>query len=45
MVIRMLKKFSDNFNKEVGNMKMYIETIEKNRLEMKNTVSEMKNML
>ena len=41
-LIRMLKKLSENFNKEIVSIKKDIETIFKNQSEMKNTITEMK---
>lgn len=36
---------SDNFNNEMGKIKMQIENITKNQSEMKNGITEMKNTL
>ena len=38
LVIRMLSELSENFNKDIGNLK-------KNQSEMKNTITEIKNTL
>ena len=43
LVLKMLNelhKFSENFNKEIKNIKMKIEIIKGNQSEMKNTLSE-----
>ena len=52
LVIKMLFKhrgsvdeFSENFNKEIKNIKMEMEIIKGNQSEMKNTLSEMKSIL
>ena len=47
MVIRMLKKLNENYKELSGNfiiMKKYIETMNKNELEMKNAISEMNTL-
>ena len=38
-------ELSENFNKEIRNLKMAIENRGKNLLEMKNTLTEIKNIL
>ena len=52
LIIKMLNKlrgnideFSENFNKEVKNIKIDMEIIKGNQLEMKNTLSEMRSIL
>ena len=48
MVIRMLKKLTDNYkelSENYNSMKKEIETINKNQEEMRNTISEIKNTL
>ena len=45
VVTRILNDLNDNFNKEIGNMKMKIENIKKNQSEIENTIAEMKNKL
>ena len=42
MIIRMLKKHSENFNKEIVSIKKDIETTEKNQAEIKNMRSVQK---
>ena len=48
MVIRMLKKLTDNYkewSENCNSMKKEIETINKNQEDMKNTISEIKTTL
>ena len=48
MVIKMLKKLTDNYKELSGkynSMKKEIETINKNQVEMMDTISEIKNTL
>ena len=52
VVIKMLNKvmgsvdeFSENFNKEIKNIKVEMEIIKGNQSKMKNTLSEMRSML
>ena len=52
LVIKMLNellgsvdKFSENFNKEIKNIKIEMEIIKGNQSEMNNTLSEMKSIL
>ena len=40
-----IAELSENFNKEIKNIKMEIEIIKGNQSEMRNTLSEMKSIL
>ena len=51
LIIRMFNELrggvdelSENFNKEIGNIKIEIENTEKNQSEMKNTITEMNTL-
>ena len=52
LAIRMLNEFrgrveklSENFNEEIGNIKMEIGNMKNNQSEIKNTIIEIQNML
>ena len=40
-----VEKLSENFNNDIGNIKMEVENINTNQLEMKYTLTEMKTTL
>ena len=43
LVIRMLTDLSENFNKEIGNIKIELESMKKNQSEIKNTLQSINN--
>ena len=43
--MRMLNVLSENFNKNIGNIKMKIENIKNNQLEINNIIIKIKNTL
>ncbi|KAF6323390.1 hypothetical protein mRhiFer1_008368 [Rhinolophus ferrumequinum] len=45
LIIKMLKEFSENFNKEITSIKKDIEAMKNNQTEIKNTITEMTNTL
>lgn len=45
LVVRMFSDLGENFNKEIGSIKMETEYLKKNQPKMKNMVIEVKNTL
>uniref|UniRef100_A0A671G8T5 L1 transposable element RRM domain-containing protein n=1 Tax=Rhinolophus ferrumequinum TaxID=59479 RepID=A0A671G8T5_RHIFE len=45
LAIRMLNDLRENFNREIGSIKMEMEAIKKNQSEIKDTIMEMKTIL